>query len=149
MKRTGTCPPPSVLETFATGACTDEAVGAHVDGCEVCRAAVEEIREEQPVPGRRADCPGGVGSRQARQPRKPGAGRSTPHRSNPSWSAATRSRTELHRGGQGVVYRAVQTRTRRTVAIKMLLGWHGATAARRNASSARSASPRGCATPTS
>lgn len=117
-----TCPPLSELETLAVGAGINAAMAAHVAGCEVCRATVEEIRKDNQFL---------IGVRTAFAARDraqaPSPTPDTPHASlEPELVRGYQIQDELHRGGQGVVYRAVQTRTHRMVAIKMLLGRHGA-----------------------
>jgi serine/threonine protein kinase len=116
------CPPTRTLEAFAAGGCADDAVGAHIEGCAGCRAAVEECRENDRFL---------AGVRTALIAHEAKGASEAPESINPDLVLGYQIQEELHRGGQGVVYRAVQTRTRRTVAIKMLLGGHRATGRQR------------------
>ncbi|MFO0874666.1 MAG: WD40 repeat domain-containing serine/threonine protein kinase [Phycisphaerales bacterium] len=117
----GTCPSPAALDAFAAGACADEAVAAHVERCETCRAVVEETRGNNLL---LADVRAALAAKIATQAPSPERGSRT---NKPDLVPGYELQEEIHRGGQGVVYRAIQTRTRRTVAIKMLLNWRGTT----------------------
>ena len=114
------CPPTRMLEEFAAGACADDTVGAHVAGCDECRAAVEECRENNLFLA-------GVRNALAAHEAGGSSAEGGPDSMSPGMVAGYQIEEELYRGGQGVVYRAVQTRTRRTVAIKMLLSERRAT----------------------
>jgi serine/threonine protein kinase/Tfp pilus assembly protein PilF len=88
----------------------------HAMGCEACAEALEEIRENLRFLGHAAgmladaiDSPGAL------------AARHTTH-TPPTSVRGFDLLEEINRGGQGVVYRAVQTATKRPAAVKMLLG---------------------------
>ena len=115
------CPSPAVLEALAAGTCADGTARLHIDGCALCRAAVEEARENNSFLA-------GVRPALAAQAGAGGApSKRVPSPVEPDLVSGYHIQEEIHRGGQGVVYRAVQTRTHRTVAIKMLLGGRDAT----------------------
>lgn len=108
----GPCPSAGELERLARGEPVPEAARSHAARCEVCRGALEEIRENERFLGgvrtRLIDAAGSVPAARARLA-----------------SDAVRGFElveEISRGGQGVVYRAVQTATKRAAAIKVLLG---------------------------
>jgi len=95
------CLPEERLQELALDAAEPERRDAeHLDACPVCRARVEALRRDADLfhelreATRRPEGP----------PRVPGY----------------RLEGELRRGGQGIVYRAVQTSTQRTVALKVL-----------------------------
>lgn len=103
----GSCPPAEVLETLAVGGVTPPPLDAHLKECEVCRGTLQRIREDNRFLSRfltRTD-------RAAREPAPPPAVIDIP---------GYQILDEIHRGGQGVVYRAVQRATRRPVAIKVM-----------------------------
>ncbi|MCL4741086.1 MAG: protein kinase [Phycisphaerales bacterium] len=102
------CPSPGSLERFALCGGGPEGVAAHVARCAACREYVEEARENEAFLGRAASAlatasPG---------PREP---------IDPHAVAGYELLEEISRGGQGVVYRAVQSATKRPAAVKMLL----------------------------
>ncbi|HKQ47303.1 MAG TPA: protein kinase [Phycisphaerae bacterium] len=101
------CPSSDELEGIAIGGDVPSSVRNHVDNCVACRGSLERIREDNqflshfavagrllpanvPEPDYRLDIPGYTIVR------------------------------EIHRGGQGVVYQAVQHSTKRDVAIKIM-----------------------------
>ncbi len=101
------CPTRDELESFARGHATDlNAMMNHVNDCEHCRAALAEIYAENSLLGHVA--------------------RAGPHdttTSSPTLAQAIegyRLIEEIHRGAQGVVFRAEQIATRRIVAVKLL-----------------------------
>lgn len=101
------CPPAEVLETLAVGGVTPPPLAAHLQECEVCRSTLQRIRADNRFLSRfltRTD-------RAAREPAPPPAVIDIP---------GYQILDEIHRGGQGVVYRAVQRATRRPVAIKVM-----------------------------
>jgi tetratricopeptide (TPR) repeat protein/predicted Ser/Thr protein kinase len=104
------CPGASTLEAFALAAESgDVAVASHVASCERCRSIVEEVRENQRFLG------------EFTRELRPGEDLfEDPFASREEVPGYTLHR-ELHRGAQGVVYLATQERTRRDVAVKMLL----------------------------
>ncbi|MFZ4431135.1 MAG: protein kinase domain-containing protein [Phycisphaerales bacterium] len=104
------CPSASTLEAFALAADSgDVAVASHVASCERCRSIVEEVRENQRFLG------------EFTRELRPGEDLfEDPFASREEVPGYTLHR-ELHRGAQGVVYLATQERTRRDVAVKMLL----------------------------
>jgi serine/threonine-protein kinase len=107
----------SDLEEAAIGK-GDPGVVSHVESCEACKARMGAIRENLALFDRfrSAELDGhGSGSDEL------------PARAAPSIEGYTLVE-ELHRGAQGIVYRAVQTATKRPVAVKILLAGALATA---------------------
>lgn len=110
------CPTPRALEAYAREPDPGGEVGAHIAGCEACRAAVSEILAvnqfltsiRPALEAVRTTVPGG-----------PALAADAPVA--PDLISGYEIQGEIHRGGQGVIYRAVHIQTRRTVAIKMLL----------------------------
>ena len=81
----------------------------HVAGCQMCRTALEETRSDETLFAQLREVV-----------RAPGPVEDTDDlgaHGIPGYELVE----ELHRGGQGVVYRAVQGATHRTVALKVLL----------------------------
>jgi serine/threonine protein kinase len=117
------------LEELAAGALDDvqaEPLWAHVSDCPDCRAALDECRDNQAFAHRFARVlPRAVGTRRSRisasLPVKPqlldAGGGPLATDSIPGYDIVR----EIHRGGQGVVYEAIQRSTQRTVAVKVLL----------------------------
>ncbi|MCX5691753.1 MAG: serine/threonine-protein kinase [Planctomycetota bacterium] len=102
------CPGAAVLEMVASSGSDDAVLVAHISSCDGCRGVVEEIRENNRFLGEfEAEL------RPAELFEEPGL----PADLMPGYTIGG----EIHRGAQGVVYRGVQERTRREVAIKMLL----------------------------
>lgn len=103
-----TCPPLEQLEQYAVGELQDQAAGAHIEACPACRQALARIAENNAL-------------------LKPFAGLPTTTRLQPV-RASDRFEfegyeilAEIHRGGQGIIYEALQLATRRKVALKTLL----------------------------
>ena len=99
------CPDRAALELFVADGEHDASVSAHVVGCEACGRIVATIRDENAF--LRANVPPDAGVRVR------------------AAKAEFQIRgydivREIHRGGQGVVYHAVQRSTRRDVAVKVL-----------------------------
>lgn len=111
------CPSAAELERFATGAGAAESVGTHVDRCAACRSAVRECRDNDVFLA-------GVRAALARGRAVDGHGETDS--SGPDLDSGYQILEEIHRGGQGAVYHAVQLRTRREVAIKVLHGGRSA-----------------------
>jgi serine/threonine protein kinase len=102
------CPGAAVLEMVASTGSDDAVLIAHISSCDGCRGVVEEIRENNKFLGEfEAEL------RPVELFEEPGV----PADLMPGYTIGG----EIHRGAQGVVYRGVQERTRRDVAIKMLL----------------------------
>ncbi len=101
------CPPADVLETLALGGAAGPEVQAHLAACDACQAALQRIREDNRFLGRFLVASGRA-TREAATP--------TAIIEIPGYQILG----EIHRGGQGVVYRAVQRSTRREVAIKVM-----------------------------
>lgn len=108
---TTSCPDLAALEEWVLGGESDPALGRHVETCNRCRECVSEVRANNHLIARFA---------------RPGA--SDPPPATTVWSSVEPADLilgytlgpELHRGGQGIVYEAVQKSTRRRVALKML-----------------------------
>lgn len=105
----GARPSPGELEAFALGGDAGGTTSAHVANCGACRAAVEDIRENERFLNRAAWLLSG-----SARPMDAGA---TPT----GLVEGFELQEEISRGGQGVVFRAIQTATRRPAAVKMLL----------------------------
>jgi serine/threonine-protein kinase len=116
----GECPLLAQLEALAAGEALSPALADHVEHCPSCRRQLEVVRENNALmarlAGSRAELASGGGAGDAAAPPVIGG---------------YESLVELHRGGQGVVYRALQTATNRTVALKVLLAGVFATSRQR------------------
>lgn len=103
------CPPEETLALVAAGTDVDPAVQAHVRSCPACAGAIAEMHEDarflaEAAPMLRS------GARARR-------GEITVGDSIPGFTILG----EIHRGGQGVVYKAWHEPTHRFLAIKLLL----------------------------
>jgi tetratricopeptide (TPR) repeat protein/tRNA A-37 threonylcarbamoyl transferase component Bud32 len=108
-----TCASLEELERYAAGEPLDQAVAAHIQACDACRDAAARIAENNAL-------------------LKRFSGLSLPAQA-PSLGDARGVEiegyeilSEIHRGGQGVIYEALQRATKRKVVLKTLL--HGALA---------------------
>lgn len=102
-----TCPPIEVLEALALGRSPEDGWTAHVDGCAVCRGTLERIRDDNRFLSSFAN----------------GLGLPAPPAAAPMGGVAIPGYEiirEIHRGGQGVVYEALQLSTKRPVAVKVM-----------------------------
>ncbi len=107
------CPSPVALEAIAIRDRASPEERSHVERCEICRVAIGEIRENQRFLGLAATALGEAADASQHAPRT-----RQPAGSVPGFELLE----EISRGGQGVVYRAVQVATKRPAAVKMLLG---------------------------
>ncbi len=94
------------IEDYVAGRSTDEAVTRHIESCEQCRANAARVRENNELVAELA---------KTVIPASSGAPRPAPD-SIEGYEILG----EIHRGGQGIVYKAVQKATHRTVALKVL-----------------------------
>lgn len=119
------CPGILVLESLALGGeCAADDARAHVAGCSACRAAVEEIRENQRfLAQEQTNFERALAWADDAERAGPLAGEHGPD----GYSLIE----EVGRGGQGVVWLAVQRSTKRRAAVKMLLAGGFATARQR------------------
>lgn len=118
------CPPAGALDAIARGEpSADAAVAAHVETCLTCARFVEEVRKNTEflrgvavahLAGTATHSPA------TRRARAGARGAGSPARGIEE-IGGYRLVKEIGRGGQGVIYEAVQEDTKRKVAIKMLL----------------------------
>ena len=110
------CPTAGELESWIMDPSSDPALASHVDTCPDCRSNTRRIRDENELVSELRDAlDDGAATGATTDVSGP----------IPGYSLGS----EIHRGGQGVVYRAVQLTTNRPVALKVLL--RGAWATRR------------------
>ncbi len=107
------CPDREMLELLAAGAPVDPAIRTHVDGCDSCARTVSSIETDNAFIAEVAQANAHVAAPDHATGEAP-----------PGYEIID----EIHRGGQGVVFRATQLTTKRTVALKMLLQGAFATA---------------------
>jgi tetratricopeptide (TPR) repeat protein/tRNA A-37 threonylcarbamoyl transferase component Bud32 len=112
----GPCLDRMQLEQIASGDRSDEKQSQHLESCQTCRDQVEAIRNENDFLGEI------LGANSEMLQLRPG----DQHEVD-----GYRIISEIHRGGQGIVYEAEQISTRRTVAIKMMLQGRFATSKQR------------------
>jgi predicted Ser/Thr protein kinase len=123
------CPSRGQLEAFARGLAEPDAareLSRHLDQCAVCRDEVEKCRRAVTSP-RPQVAPGTIALVSADQTADSAArptltrppdliNHSSPAAAFPGYDILK----ELHRGGQGIVYQAIQRSTKRKVAIKVV-----------------------------
>lgn len=118
------CPSIEELE-LALRDSPDGDIASHVGACSRCSARVARLRQNQEL----MQAVRGIGARKLS-----GAmyGRTEPVIDRPQGLAGYEITGEIYRGGQGVVYKALQKSTKRTVAIKVVLRGAFATRRQRN-----------------
>ncbi|MEE3002045.1 MAG: serine/threonine-protein kinase, partial [Planctomycetota bacterium] len=97
------------IDAYASGELQDESLACRIEACEESMKLVHKIQEENDfltkLVGAWSTTPGAVQSGPPRQ-----------------HIEGYRIINEVYRGGQGIVYRALQENTKRTVAVKVMLG---------------------------
>lgn len=106
------CPGPALLEVFACGgsgdAVLDKELSNHVKACEQCAQTLHDVRHNNDFL---------TEYKHELEPHGQLFEGSSQSLAVPGYQLVA----ELHRGAQGIVYRAVQESTKRTVAIKVML----------------------------
>ncbi len=113
------------LESLARGADADE-LREHVEHCADCLRRLEECRANEKALDEIRDLSDSIWHMLADQTPSVSAERAPPARAGPTpvpdYFPGYRVIREIHHGGQGVVYEAVQAGTEMTVALKVLPG---------------------------
>lgn len=124
----GSCLSDEQLEAMAGGQSLSSEIAAHVRACERCRGAVAEIAANDAFlarVGRKLPFGSDLTPRDpSPTPRGSSANMRSPGAAAPIGSSllsSCRIVSEVHRGGQGIVYKALHTTTGRKVAIKTLI----------------------------
>ncbi|MCA9312372.1 MAG: protein kinase, partial [Phycisphaerales bacterium] len=107
---TAACPPIHVLQTLADGSEPDDLTRAHVNACMRCQHVLDTIFGDNDLLAELADAVEATVSEAATRADAP-----------PTRIGEYEIQAELHRGGQGVVYKAWHAPTKRTVALKVML----------------------------
>ncbi|MEM7228400.1 MAG: protein kinase [Planctomycetota bacterium] len=110
------CPSRDELESIASGSSVDGVISQHVEVCASCSALLDSIRNDNALLDEF------VTANRVTLSDRPGI-------ATVVGPAGYDIIDEIHRGSQGIVYRATQIATKRTVAIKMIL--HGTFASER------------------
>ncbi len=116
-----------LAEVLPPGQKTD--AQAHLATCDKCRQAFDGLKSDLDLSG---DIRQAYGTATALQPARPTGLGSGDGLSAPESIAGYEILHEIHRGSQGVVYKAVQRATKRTVALKVLLQGSYASARQRH-----------------
>ncbi len=90
------------------------ALSRHIESCPRCRARAETFRQDDDLVAALADA-------HAARPLDARDPDGQPAPTTPPVVPGYEIVSEIHRGGQGIVFRAIQTATKRTVALKVLL----------------------------
>jgi serine/threonine-protein kinase len=122
MDRNLSCPSLAELEEFLAGS-SDEHISVHLESCDACCTQVETIRENNSLMASLARAASHWSSGSGEDP-------VTGEPQAPQIAGYT-VEAEIHRGGQGIVYRATQQATKRPVALKVLLAGAFATTRQR------------------